>query len=255
MPKDSSLAVFGRIDLFVHGSTIATDTVIERNGPKTALLCTEGFATIYFRDGYKPERYNLNMAPPADFVPRHLRMPVRERIDYKGNALIPLDDSSVVEAARALEREHVKAVAVWLLWSINPAHERQVKTILERELPGVPVVLSSDVLPAIRERSARAPRCSAPTSFPASRTTCRNSRTFCAPTACGVICFSSSSTADARPSTRFCASPSMRWPPGRRRGPRPRSTAPGTRACPTSSRSTWAVPASRSVSSPRARRR
>ena len=143
----------GRIDLFVHGSTIATNTVIQRNGPKTALLCTEGFRdVIYFRDGYKPERYNLNMAPPADFVPRHLRMAVRERIDYKGNALIPLDDSSVVEAARALEREHVKAVAVSLLWSvINPAHERQVKTILERELPGVPVVLSSDVLPAIRE--------------------------------------------------------------------------------------------------------
>jgi len=143
----------GRIDLFVHGSTIATNTVIQRNGPKTALLCTEGFRdVIYFRDGYKPERYNLNMAPPADFIPRHLRMPVRERIDYKGNALIPLDDRSVIEAARALEREQVKAVAVSLLWSvINPAHERQVKTILERELPGVPVVLSSDVLPAIRE--------------------------------------------------------------------------------------------------------
>ena len=130
------------IDLFVHGSTIATNTVIQRNGPKTALLCTEGFRdVIYFRDGYKPERYNLNMAPPTDFVPRHLRLPVRERMDYKGNALIPLDDRSVVEAARALEQEQVKAVAVSLLWSvINPTHERRVKTILERELPGVPVV-------------------------------------------------------------------------------------------------------------------
>ena len=142
-----------RIDLFVHGSTIATNTVIQRNGPKTALLCTEGFRdVIYFRDGYKPERFNLNMAPPTDFVPRHLRLPVRERVDYKGEVTAPLDEDSVVEAAKRLAREQVRAVAVALLWSvINPVHERRVKTILERELPGVPVVLSSDVLPAIRE--------------------------------------------------------------------------------------------------------
>ena len=142
-----------QIDLFVHGSTIATNTVIQRNGPKTALLCTEGFRdVIYFRDGYKPERFNLNLAPPVDFIPRHLRLPVRERIDYKGDVLIPLDDASLVEAARTFEREQVKAVAVAFLWSvINPAHERRARALLERELPGVPVVLSSDVLPAIRE--------------------------------------------------------------------------------------------------------
>ena len=142
-----------QIDLFVHGSTIATNTVIQRNGPKTALLCTEGFRdVIYFRDGYKPERFNLSLAPPVDFIPRHLRLPVGERIDYKGDILIPLDDASVVEAARTFAREQVKAIAVAFLWSvINPAHERRARAVLERELPGVPVVLSSDVLPAIRE--------------------------------------------------------------------------------------------------------
>jgi len=142
-----------RIDLFVHGSTIATNTVIQRNGPKTALLSTEGFRDIiYFRDGYKPERFNLNMPPPTDFVPRYLRLPVRERIDYKGDVIIPLDEGSIIESARKLKREQVRAVAVALLWSvINPVHERRVKAVLERELPGVPVVLSSDVLPAIRE--------------------------------------------------------------------------------------------------------
>src|SRR5262249_54286870 len=125
----------------------------QRNGPKIALLCTEGFRdVIYFRDGYKPERFNLNLAPPPDFIPRHLRLPIRERIDYKGEVLIALEDGSVVEAAKAFAREQVQAVAVAFLWSvINPEHERRAKAVLERELPGVPVVLSSDVLPAIRE--------------------------------------------------------------------------------------------------------
>ena len=143
----------GQLDLFVHGSTIATNTVVQRNGPPIGLICTEGFRdVIYFRDGYKPERFNLNMAPPVDFVPRHLRLPVRERIDYKGDITTALDEDSVIEAAKTLAREQVRAVAVALLWSvINPVHENRVKAILERELPGVPVVLSCDVLPAIRE--------------------------------------------------------------------------------------------------------
>ena len=67
----------GRLDLFVHGQTIATNTVIQRNGPKTAVLCTEGFRdVIHFRDGFKPQRYNIQLQPPKDFVPRYLRIPV-----------------------------------------------------------------------------------------------------------------------------------------------------------------------------------
>ena len=58
------------LDLFVHGQTIATNTVIQRNGPKTALLCTQGFRDIiHFRDGFKPERYNIQLPPPEDFIP------------------------------------------------------------------------------------------------------------------------------------------------------------------------------------------
>ncbi|NNL85800.1 MAG: hydantoinase/oxoprolinase family protein [Myxococcales bacterium] len=150
VPLDTFL---GRLDLFVHGQTIATNTVIQRNGPKTALLCTEGFRDIlHFRDGFKPDRYNIQLQPPEDFIPRYLRVPVTERVNYKGEVTIPLDDGSVRLAAEKLRREGVESIAVSLLWSImNAAHEQRVKEILREELPEVPVVLSSDVLPMIRE--------------------------------------------------------------------------------------------------------
>ncbi len=142
-----------RLDLFVHGSTIATNTVIQRNGPKTALLCTEGFRdVIHFRDGFKPDRYNIQLQPPEDFIPRYLRIPIKERVNYTGEVVAPLEEDSVHAAAAKLKNAGVESVAVAFLWSImNAAHERRVKAIIEEKLPGVPVVLSSDVLPMIRE--------------------------------------------------------------------------------------------------------
>ena len=141
------------LDLFVHGQTIATNTVIQRNGPKTALLCTEGFRDVlYFRDGFKPDRYNVSLPRSKDFIRRDLRLPLKERMDYRGEPLIDLDEKSVRKAARELKKQDVESVAIALLWSImNPSHERRAKEILAEELPGVPVVLSSDVLPMIRE--------------------------------------------------------------------------------------------------------
>lgn len=146
-------AFLAKLDLFVHGQTIATNTVIQRNGPKTALLCTEGFRdVIHFRDGFKPERYNIQLQPPEDFIPRYLRLPVSERVNYAGKVMKPLDEGSVRAAAKKLKAEQVESVAVAFLWSImNADHEQRVKAILAEELPGVPVVLSSDVLPMIRE--------------------------------------------------------------------------------------------------------
>jgi len=143
----------GKLDLFVHGQTIATNTVIQRNGPKTALLCTEGFRDIiHFRDGFKPERYNIQLQPPEDFIPRYLRLPVKERVNYAGEIEINLDEDSVMKIVENLKKERVESVAISFLWSImNPSHERRVKEILAKELPDLPVVLSSDVLPMIRE--------------------------------------------------------------------------------------------------------
>ena len=141
------------LDLFVHGQTIATNTVIQRNGPKTALICTEGFRDVlYFRDGFKPDRYNVSLPRSRDFIRRDLRLPVTERMDYRGEPLIDLDEVTVRHTARILREQNVESVAVALLWSImNASHERRVREILEEELPGVPIVLSSDVLPMIRE--------------------------------------------------------------------------------------------------------
>ena len=141
------------VDLFVHGQTIATNTVIQRNGPKTALICTEGFRDVlYFRDGYKPERYNVSLPRTKDFIRRDLRLPVTERIDHRGDVLTPLDEASVRQTAKTLKEQNVESVAVALLWSVmNAEHEQRVREILAEELPGVPTVLSSDVLPMIRE--------------------------------------------------------------------------------------------------------
>ena len=152
VPLDTFL---GRLDLFVHGQTIATNTVIQRNGPKTALICTEGFRDIlHFRDGFKPDRYNIQLKPPEDFIPRYLRVPVTERINYRGDVTIPLDEASVRRrGGKAPRNEEVESVAVALLVVDHERRSRATREgdLLEEELPGVPVVLSSDVLPMIRE--------------------------------------------------------------------------------------------------------
>ena len=150
----ASLSDFlNQLDLFVHGQTIATNTVIQRNGPKSALLCTEGFRdVIHFRDGFKPDRYNIQLQPPEDFVPRYLRLPVTERVNYAGEVTKALDETSVKAAIETLRNENVESVAVAFLWSImNSAHEQRVKDMINEALPDIPVVLSSDVLPMIRE--------------------------------------------------------------------------------------------------------
>ncbi len=145
--------LLGQIALFVHGSTIATNAIIQRNGPKTALVCTEGFRdVIYFRDGFKPDRYNIHLSPPVDFIPRDLRIPVTERIDCRGDVVIPFDEGSAARAIDQLKEHEVESIAVAFLWSImNPTHEQRFKEMVEQKLPGVPVVISSDVLPMIRE--------------------------------------------------------------------------------------------------------
>lgn len=140
-------------ELFVHGSTIATNTLIERTGPTVGLICTTGFRdVIYFRDGYKWDRYNVALRRPEDFVPRHLRHGVDERILADGSIERALDDESVRRAAGRLREGGVEAIAVALLWShVNAVHEQRVREILAQELPGVPVMLSSDILPEIGE--------------------------------------------------------------------------------------------------------
>jgi N-methylhydantoinase A len=156
LAQDSGLDVNGflaDVDLFIHGTTIATNTVIQRNGPKIGVVHTQGFPDILFlRDGHKPDRYNLHMPPPDPFVPRYLRLEVDERVLYSGEVHRPLDEESVRRAVGTLRQEGVESVALCLLWSmVNPTHEQRVVEILREELPEAYVAQSAEILPAIRE--------------------------------------------------------------------------------------------------------
>ncbi len=145
--------LLARADLLVHGTTAATNSVIERNGPRTGLLCTKGFRDVlYFRDGLKPERFNIHLQHPREFVDRYLRVGVDERLDRTGTVVRPLDEDDVRAAAAHFRAAGVEAVAVAFLWSmINPTHEQRAAEILRDELPGVYIVTSYDVMPEIRE--------------------------------------------------------------------------------------------------------
>jgi len=142
-----------KVSLFVHGTTIATNLLIQRNGPRIGLLCTEGFRDIlYTRDAFKPDRYNLRMPYPEPLVDRYLRLGVKERVNRDGEILTPLDEDGVRKAAATMREEGVSSVAVAFLWSIaNSKHEHRAAEILREELPDVPVLCAVDILPEIRE--------------------------------------------------------------------------------------------------------
>ncbi|MBB4664310.1 hydantoinase/oxoprolinase family protein [Conexibacter arvalis] len=142
-----------RVSLLVHGTTAGTNAVIQRNGPKVGLLATEGFRDIlYFRDAFKPERFNIHLEHPGGFVERNLRLGAVERIAPDGEVVTPLDEASVRAAAETFRAEGVRAVAVAFLWSVvNPAHERRAAEILREELGDVDVLCSSDILPEVGE--------------------------------------------------------------------------------------------------------
>ena len=112
------------VSVFVHGTTLATNALIERKGARTALLTTEGFRDVVeIRHENRFEQYDINIDLPAPLVPRRLRFPVRERIDAQGKVLVPLDLSSLVRAFESLATQQVEAVAVGFLHSFtNPDH-------------------------------------------------------------------------------------------------------------------------------------
>jgi N-methylhydantoinase A len=141
------------LSILIHGTTLATNAIIERKGAKTALLTTEGFRdTIEIRHENRFEQYDVNIDLPPPLVPRRLRFPVRERIDAGGRVLVALDEGGVSQLADRLAAEAIESVAVGFLHSFtNPAHERRVGEILAERLPRVPVTLSSEVSPEMRE--------------------------------------------------------------------------------------------------------
>lgn len=141
------------VSLFVHGTTVTTNALIQRSFPVAAMVTTAGFRdVIEIRRGPREHLWDpyKDVAPP--YIRRRDRLEVTERVDYSGRVLVPLDEDSVGEAARVVRARGIRTVAVCLLNSYaNPEHERQVKAILEKELPGATITASSDVLPEIFE--------------------------------------------------------------------------------------------------------
>ena len=143
----------GDITEIIHGTTLATNAVIERRGAKTALITTKGFRdVIEMRTENRFEQYDLNITLPIPLVARADRLVVTERIDADGHILVPVDVDEVEALAKEIVRKGYESVAVGLIHSYqNGEHERQVRDILLRCAPELSVSISSEVSPQIRE--------------------------------------------------------------------------------------------------------
>ena len=150
---DGAGVLCSEASLFLHGSTIAINTLLERTGARTALMITEGFRDIYeIGRVNRPDAYNLFFSKHTPLVERSLRFEVPERLLADGQTYKELDESHVRATARTLKALGVESVAVLLLHSYrNPAHETRVKQIVQEELPGVFVSASHELSQEYRE--------------------------------------------------------------------------------------------------------
>jgi N-methylhydantoinase A len=143
----------GRIVELLHGTTVASNAILEHKGAKTGLITTRGFRDVLeIRNLRMPRLYDMSWTKPPPLVERRLRVEVDERVNAQGEIEIPLDEKSVERAAEFLAAEGVDAIAVCLLHSyLNPAHEVRVKEIVARMAPATTLCISAEVLPLINE--------------------------------------------------------------------------------------------------------
>jgi N-methylhydantoinase A len=144
------------ISYFCHGTTVGTNALLEGKGVKTGLLVTEGFGGIYpvgeQARPYGAALFDVMFDKPAVLVPPSRTGEVKERVDFRGKVLRPLDEAALRETVRALKAQNIESLAVCLLFSfLHPEHEARVREIVIEEMPDVSVSLSSDVVPQIRE--------------------------------------------------------------------------------------------------------
>jgi N-methylhydantoinase A len=136
-----------------HGTTVASNAILEHKGACTGLITTKGFRDILeIRNLRMPRMYDIAWTKPPPLVPRHLRVPVDERIGARGEVVRPLDPADAERAVRRLLDQGVQALAVCLLNCFaNPVHEQMMKAAALRLAPDLPISISSEVLPEIKE--------------------------------------------------------------------------------------------------------
>ena len=141
------------IDQIIHGTTLATNALIERRGAKTALITTEGFRdVIEMRTESRFEQYDLNLNLPEPLLPRQMRFTVAGRVDANGHVLVDIDRAEVETVVDKIAEAGFESVAVGFIHSyLNPAHEELVRDVLAEKLPDVAVSISSEVSPQMRE--------------------------------------------------------------------------------------------------------
>lgn len=142
-----------QVGLIIHGTTLATNALIERRGARTALIVTEGHRdSLEMAYENRFDQYDIQAERRPPLVPRKLRLPVRERMNHLGEVLEPLDERSVQALLPTLAAERIESVAIGLLHAYaNPLHEQRIADILRAEMPELMISVSSDVCPEIRE--------------------------------------------------------------------------------------------------------
>ena len=143
----------GDTDLVIHGSTVATNTLVERKGATVGLITTDGFRDLLeMREGLKEDRYNLRMTMVEPLAARYLRVGIPERVRANGKVERPLDEAALIENLDYLVREGAEALAVCFLFSyLNPSHERRASEIIRQRYPELYASLSHEVIPQIKE--------------------------------------------------------------------------------------------------------
>ena len=141
------------IALVIHGTTLATNAIIERKGAKTALLTTDGFRDVLaLGNESRYDQYDLNIDLPQPLVPRRWRLTVPERLDNEGKVLLPLDEKAVADQVAFMRAEGIESLAIGFLHAfVNPAHEQRAAAIVRGLWPELNVSLSSEVSPEMRE--------------------------------------------------------------------------------------------------------
>ena len=141
------------ITQIIHGTTLATNTLIERTGAKTALITTKGFRdVIEMRTESRFEQYDLNLTLPLPLISRQHRYVLNERVSANGHILIPIKKSEIVKLIKTLSNQGYQSIAIGLIHSYaNDSHEKYLKKILTKYLPNTMISISSEVSPQMRE--------------------------------------------------------------------------------------------------------